>query len=44
MIFKSDKTNWFEKIEAVSVSNDLEMKSIEDLMIYKCVNIVDSKV
>ena len=43
VIFKNDTKIDLRNVETVSVSY-LEMKSIEDLMIYESVNIVDSEV
>ena len=44
MIFKIDTKIDLRNVETISVSNDLEMESIEDLMIHRYVNIVDSEV
>ena len=44
MIFKIDTKIDLRNVETISVSNDLEMESIEDLMIHRYVNIVDSEI
>ena len=44
VIFKIDTKIDLRNVETISVSNDLEMESIEDSMIHRYVNIVDSEV